>query len=241
MRNQIIVLLAGSMLATTGWTAEKARAPKEESIGVGSGAAIGAIAGGPIGFVIGAAFGGWLGDRFHHERSERVASDQRATEAQARASSLESRLSGTEQQLASTNARLWNERVAHRQELEQALAVDVLFRTEDSVIDGATEQRLAELASLVAPMDGTVIRLDGHTDARGTQEYNDQLSAARAASVRDALIRAGMPAERIVATAAGEAESTASEQDVDGMALERRVQVRIVGLDDASQVAQQTQ
>jgi type VI secretion system protein ImpK len=75
---------------------------------------------------------------------------------------------------------------------------------------------------------------------RGTQKYNDALSTARAVSVRDALVRAGMPAERIVVTGEGSADATAPEQDVDGMALDRRVAVTVVGLDDASRVAQQT-
>jgi outer membrane protein OmpA-like peptidoglycan-associated protein len=239
MRKQIIVLMAGSLLATTGWSAEKSRAPKEESIGVGTGAAIGAIAGGPVGVLLGAAFGGWIGDRFHKERTARAASEQQADAALARASSLEHELLGTERELTTVHAQLRSERVAHRNEIEQALAVEVYFRTEESALDGTTEQRLADLAGLVAPMDGTVIRLAGHTDVRGTEAFNDQLSTARASSVRDALIRAGMPAERIVVTAAGESESSAAEQDVDGMALDRRVEVKIIGLDDDSQVARQ--
>jgi outer membrane protein OmpA-like peptidoglycan-associated protein len=253
MKKQIIALMVGSLLAAPAWTAPKnrapkhdsnrapteqsSRAPKEETIGLGSGAAIGAIAGGPVGLIIGAAFGGWLGDRFHHERSERDAADRRAGDAQMRAHSLEHKLAGSEQQLASTESELRNERVAHRQSLEQALSLEVYFRTEDTVLGTGTEQRFAQLAQLVGPMDGAVIRLDGHTDARGTQEYNDQLSAQRAASVRDALIRGGMPAERIVVTASGEIDSVAAEQDVDGMALDRRVQIQIVNVDDASQVA----
>jgi outer membrane protein OmpA-like peptidoglycan-associated protein len=239
MRKQIIVLMAGSLLATTGWTAEKNRAPKEESIGLGSGAAIGAMAGGPVGALLGAAFGAWIGDRFHHERTARAMSEQRADEAQARASSLEHELGGTEHELATAHAQLHSERLAHRSDLEQALAVEVYFRTEQSTLDTTTEQRLADLAGLVAPMEGTVIRLAGHTDARGTDVFNDQLSTARATTVRDSLIRAGMPAERIVVTAAGESEAAAPEQDVDGMALDRRVEVKIIGLDDDRQIAQQ--
>jgi outer membrane protein OmpA-like peptidoglycan-associated protein len=253
MKKQIIALVVGSLLAGPGWTAPKHRAAatekthitkpaknraaKEESIGVGSGAAIGAIAGGPVGFIIGAAFGGWLGDRFHHERSERVAADQRAGDAQAHAVALEHKLTGSELELASAQSQLRTQRAAYRQDLEQALSVEVYFRTEDSVLGTGTEQRLIQLAQLVGSMDGAVIRLDGHADARGTTKYNDELSASRAASVRDALIRGGMPAERIVVTASGEVGSAATEQDVDGMALDRRVQIQIVTLDEASQVA----
>jgi outer membrane protein OmpA-like peptidoglycan-associated protein len=246
MKKQIVAVLVASLLASsTGWTAPKHRAPKpekdhaakEESIGVGGGAAIGAIAGGPVGLILGAAFGGWLGDRFHHEKSERVAADKRAIDAQQHSASLERKLAGTEQRLASTDSQLRSERAAHRQDLEQALAVEVYFRTEESALGAGTEQRLAQLAQLVGSIDGAVIRLDGHTDARGTKQYNDALSSARAQAVRDALIRGGMPAERIVVTASGELSSVAAEHDVDGMALDRRVQINIVTVDDASQVA----
>lgn len=245
MRKQIIVLAVGALLAQTGWTRDKSEDPKahpdkEQSIGMGSGAAIGALAGGPVGLIIGAAMGGWLGDRFHHERAVRSESEQQAAQAQAHAASLEQRLSGTEQQLASSHAALQSERNAHRDDIERAVALDVHFRTEDSTIDAGDEQRLAELASFVAPLDGTVIRLDGHTDVRGTQTYNDALSTARAESVRDTLVRAGMPAERIVVTGEGSADATATDQDADGMALDRRVAVTVVGLDDASRVARET-
>ena len=245
MRKQIIVLAVGALLAQTGWTRDKSEDPKahpdkEQSIGLGSGAAIGAIAGGPVGLIIGAAMGGWLGDRFHHERVTRVESERQASQAQALAASLEQRLSGSEQQLASSHAELQSERNAHRDDVERAVALDVHFRTEDSTIDAGDEQRLTELASFVAPLDGTVIRLDGHTDVRGTQKYNDTLSTARAESVRDALVRAGMPSERIVVTGEGSVDATATDQDVDGMALDRRVAVTVVGLDDASRVAAET-
>jgi outer membrane protein OmpA-like peptidoglycan-associated protein len=138
------------------------------------------------------------------------------------------------------DAELYNERVAHRRDLTDALSVEVFFRTEDSGIAADTEQRLATLAALVAPLEGAVIRLEGHADARGTEAYNAQLSVARAEAVRDALVRAGLPAERIVVSAVGESDSTAAEQDADGMALERRVRLHVVDLDDSSRVARQT-
>jgi len=246
MRKQIIVLAVGALLAQTGWTRDQSDDPKdhpdkEQSIGLGSGAAIGALAGGPVGLIIGAAMGGWLGDRFHHERATRAASEQQAVAAREQAASLGQRLNTAELELAASEAQLRSERNVHRDDVERAVALDVHFRTEDSTIDAGDEQRLAELASFIAPLDGTVIRLDGHTDVRGTEKYNDALATARAESVRDTLVRAGMPAERIVVTSEGSAEATATDQDVDGMALDRRVAVTVVGLDDAGQVARETQ
>jgi outer membrane protein OmpA-like peptidoglycan-associated protein len=228
---KVIVALVASLLATSSMAAPKNRAPKEESIGLGSGAAIGAIAGGPVGLILGAAFGGWLGDRFHHERSARRDADQRAAEASAHAGSLETLLAASERTVAAKDAELFTQRIEHRRDLQEALSVEVFFRTEDSGLGAPTEERLAKLAALVEPMDGAVIRLDGHTDARGTETFNATLSSARAQAVRDALIRGGMPAERVIVTAAGESGSTAPEQDVDGMALERRVEMNVVDVD----------
>jgi outer membrane protein OmpA-like peptidoglycan-associated protein len=246
MHKKLIVVLIGSLLATSSFAGPKNRdvknearvAAKEESIGVGSGAAIGALAGGPVGFVIGAAFGGWLGDRFHDERAARREADERAAQASAHAGSLQTLLAASERAAAEKDATLFTERVEHRRSLQEALSVEVFFRTEESGLGGATEERLAKLAALVSPLEGAVIRLEGHTDARGTESFNTTLSTARAQAVRDALIRGGMPADRVIVTAAGETVSTAAEKDVDGMALERRVEMHIVDDGSATRVAE---
>jgi len=248
---KIVIAIVGSLLATQSFAGSRHRAAKdeaakpeprvvakEESIGLGSGAVIGAAAGGPIGFVLGAAFGGWLGDRFHHERTARVEADERATQASVHADSLQTLLTASERVVAEKNSELLSERVAHRRDLQEALSVEVFFRTEDSGLAGTTEERLAKLAALIEPMEGAVIRLDGFTDARGTETYNSTLSMARAQTVRDALIRGGMPAERVIVTGTGETTSAASEQDTDGMALERRVEMNVVDLEGAGRVAE---
>jgi outer membrane protein OmpA-like peptidoglycan-associated protein len=226
MNKRVIAVVIGSLLATSSYAGPKNRAPKEEAIGVGSGVAIGAAAGGPIGAIIGAAFGGWLGDRFHQERSARRMAD-----------ALGQLLAVSQNAVAEKEAQLYSERIEHRRNLEDALSVEVFFRTEDSGIAGDTEDRLTKLAALIGSMDGAVIRLEGHTDARGTESFNTTLSTARAEAVRDALVRGGMPADRVIVTASGESGSTAAEQDADGMALERRVALDIVDVEGESRVA----
>lgn len=182
--------------------------------------------------------GAWFGDTLHRERSGRRKSEAELAVLTDRNLSLETRLAGNERELNRIRADLGTERRAHRRELERALAIDVYFRTEDSAVDGATEQRLADVADIVRPIDGAMVRIEAHADARGTEQFNDALSAARAAAVRDALMRGGLAAERIVVEAAGESRATALEQDVEGMARERRVTMTIVDLDGATRVAQ---
>jgi outer membrane protein OmpA-like peptidoglycan-associated protein len=238
MKKQIIAVLIGSLIATAASAGPKNRAPKEEAVGVGGGAAIGAIAGGPVGLILGAAFGGWLGDRFHFERSARRAADEREAKASAHADSLQQLLAVSERAAAAHEASLYTERIAHRRDLEEALSVEVFFRTEESALLSPTEQRLTRLAALIEPMEGTIVRLEGYTDARGTEAYNEALSMARAEAVREALVRGGLSPERVVVTGVGETRSSAGEQDAEGMAVDRRVELRIVDGDEASRVAE---
>jgi outer membrane protein OmpA-like peptidoglycan-associated protein len=250
MYRKLIVLLVGTALATSASAGERhrahkaeraarhqARAANHESIGLGSGAAIGAMAGGPVG----AAFGSWIGDRFHHEHDARLAAEDSGAQAHARTKTLETRLAASESAASQAGAELVAERTQHRRDLEEALSIEVLFRTEDSAIAPPTEERLAKLVAMIVPLDGAVVRLEGHTDVRGTDRYNNALATARADTVRDALIRAGMPPERIVVSAAGKADSQATDTDADGMALDRRVKMSVVGLYDTSRVAQSAQ
>ena len=251
MYSKFVVLLVGSVLATSASAGERhrlhkaervarqqERAAKHESIGLGSGAAIGAMAGGPVGLILGAAFGSWIGDRFHHEHDARLAAEQSGELSASRTKALETRLAASESAAAQAGAALNGERSQHRRDLEEALSIEVLFRTEDSAIAPPTEERLAKLVAMIVPLEGAVVRLEGHTDVRGTDRYNNVLATARADTVRDALIRAGMPPERIVVSVAGKTDSQATDQDVDGMALDRRVKMSVVGLDEASRVAQ---
>lgn len=239
MRKQLAIAVIVALAAAPAWTAESNGAPKEEKIGVGSGAAIGAMAGGPVGFVLGAAFGGWLGDRFHRERSQREDFEQRYASASADAESFASLLRGSERNLAAVQAALAEEQKSFAAAFETALEIEVYFRTEQSTLDEATEQRLAQVAGLLEPMEDFAVVIEGHADARGATDYNDQLSAQRAAAVRDVLLHAGIALDRITTHAAGEADATAAEGDIDALALERRVQLTIVRPNSEPRVARQ--
>lgn len=240
MIRKVLVFAFASAIATTGWTGEEARSSKQEAMGVGSGAVIGAAAGGPIGLVLGAAFGGWLGDRFHDERDQRLTAEAEFAASRAEASRLETLLQGSERETARLESTLRAAQRSHRGALQEALDLQVYFRTGQSSLEDGAEQRLARIAALIGPMDGVAVLLEGHADGRGDEQYNEELSAQRAEAVRQAFIRAGVPADRIAVTAEGERESTAAEKDIDALALERRVHVSIVGSGAAERVARQS-
>lgn len=245
MTKQIALLMAAMVLATPGWTkdrsvaADKNAAPKEESIGVGSGAVVGAAAGGPIGAIIGAALGGWAGDKFHRERKQRKDAEDRYARASTDLRTIEELLHGSEREITALQSDLSSERLRFRTAMERALEVEVFFLTAQAALDEDTEERLMRVGEAMLSLDDFSVIIEGHADSRGDEDYNEQLSAQRAAAVRDTLIRAGVPAYRITSRAVGESESVAAENDLDALALERRVSMSLVQPDTGNRVAQQ--
>ena len=224
----IITGISATALASVGWTAEPTHEQKQERIGLASGAVLGGLAGGPLGVVFGAALGGWLGDEFDVQRRERDDFEQRWTLAVEEVANLNGLIEGGERELEQLRADFRRDATTMREKVREALDVQVLFKTGDATLAEETDRRLTRLAELVSGMDGMLLRIEGHADARGAAEFNEQLSAQRAATVRDVLIRAGVPSGQIVIDALGEREAHAVGEDVDGMALDRRVQLTLI-------------
>lgn len=68
----------------------------------------------------------------------------------------------------------------------------------------------------------------GHTDSRGTDAYNVDLSQRRADRVREYLIQHGVAPERITTEGAGEAQPVASNDNDDGRWLNRRIEFHVL-------------
>lgn len=70
------------------------------------------------------------------------------------------------------------------------------------------------------------VEVAGHTDSRGTDEYNLGLSQRRANAVRDYLVNHGVAASRLVTKGYGESQPVADNATDAGRALNRRVELR---------------
>jgi outer membrane protein OmpA-like peptidoglycan-associated protein len=74
---------------------------------------------------------------------------------------------------------------------------------------------------------GTSIEVAGYTDNTGDAKANLALSRARAQSVRDALVKAGAPAEMLDAKGYGEDNPVASNDTEEGRFHNRRIEYHI--------------
>ncbi len=106
---------------------------------------------------------------------------------------------------------------------------DVLFDTNSARLRPAALDRLRPLARYLAAEPGVRVRIDGHTDARASDAYNQQLSEARAQSVADALIDMGADRPRFEVTGHGKREPIASNATAQGRQQNRRVEVTLLG------------
>ena len=175
-------------------------------IGATAGAAAGvAVSGTAKGAIIGAAVGGTAGAVIGHQM------DQQAKQIKAEVPGA------------------IVERVGEG--LQVTFASGLLFDTESDVLHANARQNLSSLAGSLGKYPNTDLLVVGHTDSKGTSEYNMGLSQRRAAAVVNYLVAQGVDRARLRLTARGEGEPVASNDTEDGRQKNRRVEVAIYAND----------
>ena len=100
----------------------------------------------------------------------------------------------------------------------------VFFATAKSRILPRSYDLLNEVAKVLKDRSKIHVRIEGHTDSRGSNRYNQRLSQGRANSVRTYLVQRGVGASRMVAVGYGEDRPIANNRTREGRALNRRVE-----------------
>ena len=105
----------------------------------------------------------------------------------------------------------------------------MLFDFDKADLKPAAEGKLNHLLTVVNSKPGSRISIEGHTDLRGNDAYNQTLSLRRAESVRSWLVAHGVAAGRISATGAGESRPVRTGNTEADHQANRRVEIRIRG------------
>lgn len=112
------------------------------------------------------------------------------------------------------------------------LAADVLFDFDKSDLRPEAGPALAKVGEVLAAYPQAVVLIEGHTDAKGSDAYNQKLSQRRAQSVLDALTGKGV-VNRMTAKGVGEKTPVAPNEKLDGTddpegrQKNRRVQITV--------------
>lgn len=113
-------------------------------------------------------------------------------------------------------------------EVRVELPADVLFDFDKADIRSDAAQALAQLATLIRAYPSGSATLEGHTDSKGNDAYNQRLSERRAESVKRWLVeREGIAADRLTSQGWGERKPVAGNEDDVGRQRNRRVEVVI--------------
>jgi outer membrane protein OmpA-like peptidoglycan-associated protein len=104
---------------------------------------------------------------------------------------------------------------------------DITFATDSASVNSALAAEIRSIAANLVSYPNSTIRVIGHTDNSGTAAYNFDLSQRRAVAVRDLLLTAGVPSNRLSAAGAGEDSPVATNLTPAGRAQNRRVEIII--------------
>lgn len=104
----------------------------------------------------------------------------------------------------------------------------LLFKTESADLQAPARSDLDTIARIVNKHQAGNIVVFGHADAKGTQEFNQQLSEKRAASVAGYLNNKGVAQGRLIQKGFGEKEPVATNSTTAGRQQNRRVDILLV-------------
>lgn len=105
---------------------------------------------------------------------------------------------------------------------------DVLFDTGKAHVKPGADRSLDRLARFLKENPGYRVMIEGHTDSRGDDEFNQDLSERRADSVRREMVRRGLAQGTMDSAGFGESRPIASNDSPGGRQINRRVEFVIL-------------
>ena len=108
----------------------------------------------------------------------------------------------------------------------QTITLRVMFGFDQATIAPEYMDKIEEVADFLKRHKQFNVKLEGHTDSKGSEAYNKKLSYARADAVAKALVGLGVDKGRISAEGFGEGSPIATNDTEEGRALNRRVEAK---------------
>src|SRR5581483_11577279 len=96
------------------------------------------------------------------------------------------------------------------------------FDFDSAALRPENRETLSRIAGVLLASEGYRLFIDGHTDDVGTDDYNRRLSERRAATVREYLVKAGVPADIIDVKGFGKSNPLVRAKTTDAREKNRR-------------------
>jgi outer membrane protein OmpA-like peptidoglycan-associated protein len=100
---------------------------------------------------------------------------------------------------------------------------DILFETGKANLTADLKTSLAKISGILLVFKNSRVIVEGHTDNVGSEDYNQELSVARAENVMNFMIEQGVSPSRLTAIGYGLSRPIADNETKEGRAKNRRV------------------
>jgi outer membrane protein OmpA-like peptidoglycan-associated protein len=114
----------------------------------------------------------------------------------------------------------------------------ILFDSGSNKLKPEAQKNIDDLARVLKKYDDTNIMIEGHTDDKGAEEYNQQLSEKRAQAVAHYAAGLGVDNRRFSVTGFGESHPVAVNSTEQGRRQNRRVEIAIVANEKLKKAAE---
>ena len=111
---------------------------------------------------------------------------------------------------------------------------NITFVTAGHDLNNDFHEVLDSVVIVLQEFDKTIVVVTGHTDSKGSNEYNQALSERRAGSVSRYLLNKGVVEARIEAVGFGESTPIADNATDAGRSLNRRVELSLIPITEGS-------
>ncbi len=101
------------------------------------------------------------------------------------------------------------------------------FTTGSSELSDDAKTQVAKVVMLLQTYPQAMVTVTGHTDSRGSEEFNQTLSEQRAQAVADEIIAEGIDVSRVTVVGMGESQPIASNDTATGREMNRRVEIDV--------------
>jgi len=108
---------------------------------------------------------------------------------------------------------------------------NVLFASGKYALLASAESKLSQVAAVLKEQPDNKIVVEGHTDSRGGDQMNQELSRNRADSVRQYLVNNGVSGDQISASGLGSSRPVADNKSAEGRADNRRVEIVVTPIE----------
>jgi outer membrane protein OmpA-like peptidoglycan-associated protein len=104
----------------------------------------------------------------------------------------------------------------------------ILFDYDSAKLQPGAMDSLNQMADVMVRYPENDIIVKGHTDSKGSEAYNQELSERRALAVKDHLVFQGVAEKRVTAQGLGETRPVATNETPEGRQQNRRVEIEII-------------